>query len=160
MNKKTEPLPIPEGNGRRIRTIEFDEADAPLLMAAMRLSASTARLYGTNQRKAMARLKYYQQIFMSFAPPESRFFSEEADWCEIAIEMENASGFSVEWEKGSWPDYEKGRATVTIGKRKWSTSYHDKITQEQAEKLAEVLEEMAPAGCLREKKSSKDDSDA
>lgn len=140
-------LPPKGGNGRRMRTIEFDEADAPLLMAAMRLAAATVFTYGPDHRQSMRRLQHYQELFQQFAPPEAEMFDNEMIWAEIAIAMDTSDSFQVTWQKGSWPDHARGRATVTIGERSWQTGYRVGVTQEQATELARALEEMAPMSC-------------
>ncbi len=145
---KIEPLPPVVGNGRRMRTIEFDEADAPLLMAAMRLAAATALTYGAGQRKARARLKHYQEMFRDMAPPEASMFQHEAAWCEIAIAMDSATEFVVRWHEGRWPDHASGRASVTVGDRRWETGYSEPVTRERCRLLAAALDEMAPPGCV------------
>lgn len=141
------PLAPAAGNGRRMRTIEFDEADAPMLAAAMRLAAGTALTYGASQARARQRFKHYRELFLKFAPPEAGMFQEEETWCEIAIAMDDADSFSVTWGKGRWPDYDQGRAIVTVGDRSWATGYSVKVTQEDSVRLAAALSEMAPIGC-------------
>ncbi len=145
MEKET--LPPAQGNGRRMRTIEFDEADAPMLMAAMRLAAATAYTYGPDQRRAVQRLQHYQALFLAFAPTEAAMFGSECSWAEIAIAMDGADAFVVSWSEGSWPDYAKGTATVAIGDRTWETGYGKGITRDHAIRLARALEEMAPMDC-------------
>jgi hypothetical protein len=141
------PLAPAAGNGRRMRTIEFDEADAPMLAAAMRLAAGTALTYGEAQARARQRFKHYRELFLQFAPPEAAMFQDEETWCEIAIAMDHADCFEVAWEKGRWPDYGQGRATVTVGRRAWATGYSVKVSREDSVRLATALSEMAPIGC-------------
>jgi hypothetical protein len=93
---------------------------------------------------------------MQFAPPDARAFRDEEDWCEIAIAMDEASSFSVVWRQGDWPDRHLGRAVVRIGDRIWTTD-RDRLTEEQAKGLAASLEELAPAGCLRERRTEEKD---
>lgn len=135
------------GNGRRMRTIEFDEADAPMLAAAMRLAAGTALMYGGRQEKARERFQYYRQLFLQIAPPEAAMFRDEEDWCEIAIAMDDATSFDVAWKEGEWPHRDQGRATVIVGDRVWETGYGNSVTREDSVRLARVLAEMAPLGC-------------
>ncbi|MFZ3482207.1 hypothetical protein [Sphingomonas sp. 3-13AW] len=130
-----------------MRTIEFDEADAPMLMAAMRLAANTALMYGEDQRNAMHRLRFYRDLFQQFAPAEASLFSDEETWTEIAIAMEGAEAFEVSWKPGSWPCYDRGRATVTINDRHWETGYSTAVTREAALGLAKALATMAPVTC-------------
>lgn len=144
---ENEPLPPARGNGRRMRTIEFDETDAPMLMAAMRLAAATAYTYGPDQRRAVQRLQHYQHLFLQFAPSESDLFASEASWAEIAIAMDGVPSFGVSWRPGSWPDHAEGTATVSVGDRTWDTGHGRKVTREMALQLARALEEMAPMDC-------------
>ena len=141
------PLAPAAGNGRRMRTIEFDEADAPMLAAAMRLAAGTALTYGEAQARARQRFKHYRELFLQFAPPEAAMFKDEETWCEIAIAMDHAESFEVSWEKGQWPEYENGRATVTVGRHAWATGYSTRVTREDSVRLAAALSQMAPIGC-------------
>lgn len=140
------PLAPAAGNGRRMRTIEFDEADAPMLAAAMRLAAGTALAYGESQARARQRFKHYRQLFLKFAPPEAAMFQDEETWCEIAIAMDHADFFQVTWKKREWPN-EGGRATVIVGDRAWTTGYSTKVTPEDSDRLVAALSEMAPVGC-------------
>jgi len=140
------PLAPAAGNGRRMRTIEFDEADAPMLAAAMRLAAGTALTYGEAQARARQRFKHYRELFLQFAPAEAAMFQDEETWCEIAIAMDHADFFQVTWEKRRWPE-DGGRATVTVGQRCWTTGYSIRVTQEDSVRLAAALSAMAPIGC-------------
>lgn len=138
----------PIGNGRRMRTIEFDEADAPMLAAAMRLSSATALMYGVSQERARERYQHYRALFMQFAPPEAAMFRNGQDWCEIAIEMDTAADFELIWTRASWPDHAKGKVSVRVGDRVWRTDA-EAMSREGMEPLAAALEAMAPAGCMR-----------
>lgn len=144
---ENEPLAPSTGNGRRMRTIEFDEADAPMLAAAMRLAAGTCLTYGERQAKARARFQHYRRLFLDLAPREAALFRDEEDWCEIAIAMDTADFFEVSWMKGEWPDYDKGRAIVRVGDRSWQTGYSTAVTQEASIRLTVALGAMAPVNC-------------
>ena len=138
----------PGDNGRRMRTIEFDEADAPMLAAAMRLAGATCMAYGAPQAKARERFKHYRTLFMAFAPPEASLFQEEETWCEIAIAMDDAPTFSVEWKRDSYLYEGKGRIVVRVGNRAWETG-HERVEESATELLAAALARMAPSGCER-----------
>jgi hypothetical protein len=138
----------PVGNGRRMRTIEFDEADAPMLAAAMRLASATALMYGASQERARERYQQYRRLFLQFAPPEAAMFRNAQDWCEMAIEMDTAPDFELIWKPEGWPNQAKGRVSVRIGERVWRTDA-DPMLREGMEGLAAALEAMAPAGCIR-----------
>lgn len=136
------------GNGRRMRTIEFDEADAPMLAAAMRLASATALMYGASQERARERYQHYRRLFMQFAPPEAALFRNAQDWCEIAIEMDTAPDYELIWTACRWPDHRNGTVAVRVGRRTWRTDA-EPMPREDMEKLAAALDAMAPLSCTR-----------
>lgn len=147
---------VPRGNGRRMRTVEIDLADAPMLAGAMRLAAGTALMYGHSQAKARERFQRYRAMFKELSPPEAFLFDNEEDWCEIAIAMDGAPDFEVTWEKGRWPDYDKGHACVRVGDRAWHIR-RETITAERSEAIGAALEDIAPMTCVRVRKEPDED---
>ena len=136
------------GNGRRTKTIEIDVADAPMLAGAMRLASATALMYGAEQENARLRFQRYRDVFLELSPPEAALFRDEEAWAEIAVAMDAAPSFRVDWKEGSWPHRDRGTATVAVGTRVWTTNAAP-ATREDAERLAKALEEIAPLSCVR-----------
>ena len=140
-----DPLPIDEqGNGSRIRTMAFDEADAPMLMRAMSLAAATALC--CSGQESIGRLKFYQAQFAAFAPPAAALLGRETDLCEIGIATATAEYWTIhrirefDWSK-------RFRTIVIVGDRRFRSA---ELTDEDGcAAIAAMVADVAPLSCIR-----------
>lgn len=155
MNAAIEELEAtpPAGNNRLKRTMEFDLADAPMLMAAVRLAACTAMMCG--HKAADKKLRVYQQFFTQFLPEAAARFDEEA-WAEIGMALLDAKEFRVtiepkRWERDrSW--WYDGVLTVYVGTKRFEADkgakpYIRRGDDDAPRALYEALVELAPMDC-------------
>lgn len=131
-------------NGRRIKYLRYDEADAPMIASAFRLGANVA-LCGQNEG-ARGRMKEYARAVMENVPPEAAFFNMQDVWSEIMMAIDASASFEVRWKRETYGT--KGTAEVIVGKRSWRTDM-DSISQDGAEALGDALERLAPLECTR-----------
>lgn len=131
-------------NGRRMKVLMYDEADAPMVAAALRLGANVAMCGG--REGARARMKNYARSVMENVPPEASFFNMEDVWTEIMIAIDNSPTFEVKWRRGDYG--RKGTAEVVVGKRSWRTDMGS-ISEQDAISLGDVFERLAPMDCRR-----------
>lgn len=139
------PLPIAsDGNASRLRSIEFDEADALMIASALLIATTTARMGGGTE--SARRLAHYRQQFLSFVPASADLLDRRTDVCEIAI----AADASPEWtlhrvRDDRWRDTYK--AVITIGDRYWLSKYD--CDDAKFEAIAKLVETIAPFSCVR-----------
>ena len=131
-----------EGNGERIRSLEFDIADAPMLRHAMSIAVATAMMCSGAQ--AQARLRYYQRKFTELCPPGYQHLRREEDLSEIAIAMNDAPTWSIEFEARPWRD--EGEAIIRVGSRSWSVW---SISRPNLEQLTSCINAIAPLSCMQ-----------
>lgn len=140
------------GNKRLKRSIEFDLADAPMLMAAVRLAACQAMM--SQHKDADKRLRQYQEMFAQFVPPEAERFDEET-WAEIGMALLAAKTYRVtiepkRWDKDWW--YE-GDLVVYVDGRRFRADkgginhYVKKGDAGPPQALHDALKELAPMEC-------------
>lgn len=134
----------PISNGRRLKTLQYDEADAPMLASALRLGANVA-FCGQNDG-ARARMKQYARAVMEHVPPEADFFNMQDVWSEIMMAIDASPSFEVRWKRADYGV--KGTAEVVVGKRSWRTDLGS-VTKDGAEALGDALERLAPMECVR-----------
>lgn len=143
----------PAGNNRLKRTMEFDLADAPMLMAAVRLAACTAMM--CSHKDADKKLRVYQKMFEQFVPACAARFEEEV-WAEIGMALLNAESFRVTIEPRSWERdrtwWYEGVLTVYVGKKRFEagrgiSAYVKRGDDEAPKALYEALTELAPMDC-------------
>ncbi len=138
------PLEV-DGNGSRIRTLTFDEADALMLASAMMTASTTAMMsanYNGNM-KAKNRLEHYRTMFLEVAPPGGKHLQRDTDLCEIVIAMMDQENWSIHQHRNrSWD--KKGNSIVTVGDMTWETY---SLTSEQHAELTQCLVNIAPMTC-------------
>ena len=131
-------------NGRRTKTLVYDEADAPMIAAAFRLGANVA-LCGESHG-ARERMKMYARQVKQNVPAAASHFNMEEVWTEIMIAIDSSPDFRVDWKRDAYRD--TGTAEIIVGRRSWRTDMGS-ITQEGAEALGDALEMLAPITCER-----------
>jgi len=140
-------------NNRLKRTLEFDLADAPMLVGALSIAACTAKMCGFS--KAAERLREYQKLVKEFSPPASDLFDDEA-WAEIGMELSSAKTFKVtidklRWEQGEFNHWSGGAIVIEIGERRW---YDRRMCDRfkpgavEVEAVCRALQEIAPMDCV------------
>lgn len=140
-------------NGPGKFTMEFDRADGPMLVHALQIAACTALMCGHSQ--AQARLQTYRDAFKAFAPPEAKFFDEEA-WAEIGMALVTAKSFKVMLVARSWQrDYrwwDEGVMRVEIGDKAFEgrNEYVKRKDLETPKAVLAALQELAPMACVGE----------
>lgn len=145
--------PAPASNNRLKRTLEFDVADGPMLMAAVRLAACTAMM--CSHRDAEKKLRVYQQMFAQHVPAAAARFDEET-WAEIGMALMAATSFHVtilpkRWERDrSW--WREGALAVTIDGATFLgdhgvSPYVKRGDDAPPQALCEALQELAPMDC-------------
>lgn len=138
---KREECPLDtEGNGTRIRTLEYDIADAPMLRHAMIIASNTALMCGG--RNAMGRFQYYRRKFTELCPPGYEHLRREEDLCEIAIAMTGAPCWSIQFVKQRWSS--NGPAIIRVSDNAWETL---SLSPEAFSALSRCIETIAPVGC-------------
>lgn len=136
-------------NKRLKATLEFDIADAPMLVHAMQIAACTAMMCG--HKDAQKKLDAYKQVFAQLAPPEAKFFDEE-EWAEMGLALLTAASYHVtiaepKWHRGHW--WSTGFIQVNIDDREFSGSAASQLKRGAAEieAIFKALGELAPIGC-------------
>lgn len=144
---KVESLPVDkDGNGARLRTLTFDEADALMLANAMLIASNTAMMGQAD--KAQARLNHYRDQFLALCPAEARLFRKGTDVAEIAIAMATAPSWRVTRERPTWRSFGGTQVVVHVQDAAWHTS--DDADDETYEAICRMLENIAPMSCVRE----------
>lgn len=120
MNKKLEEIPVDKsGNNSKIRTLDFEEADAYMLARALSLAASTALMCGG--RSSIGRLRHYKSKLMEFAPEGSDLFDRDTDLCEMSICSTASPGWSIyRVRENEWSN--RFRVVVEVGTRKFKSN--------------------------------------
>lgn len=145
MSRDLDPLPLDEsGNGNRLRTLVYDEADAPMLMYAMSLAAGTALV--CEGRTSINRLKHYQAEFAKTAHPAAEFMDRNTDLCEIAIIASAVPKWSIHRVRHNTYSNDF-MAVVTIGTRTFKSEYT--IDEKKFEAIITMLIETLPLSCER-----------
>jgi hypothetical protein len=136
-------------NKRLKGTLEFDIADAPMLVHAMQIAACTAMMCG--HRDAQKKLDAYKAIFQQFAPPEAKFFDEE-EWAEIGMALMTAKTFHVtiaepRWNRSHW--WSSGYVQVIVDEREFSGAAGSDLKRGAAEieAIYNALAQLAPMNC-------------
>jgi hypothetical protein len=146
MARSRKELPIDvTGNGQRMRTIQFDEADALMISHALLIGANTAMMHPRCHGSAEQRLRHYMSQFLKLAPPGARHFDSGETIAEIAIAMNSAENWSIRRVKArSWSsDF---GAEVAVGDITWSVW---RVTEDQLEEMITAIETFAPLTCVR-----------
>jgi hypothetical protein len=138
-------------NKRLTRVLEFDLADAPMLLHAMRIGANTAMMCG--HRDAQERLKRYGAMLKEFISPVSDIFDPEC-WAEIGMALADAKecrvGLAPRAHDTSWSPT-LFLSVVVDGRRFRDTSWMGyKRDSPIPEKVCEALRQLAPVNCLVE----------
>jgi hypothetical protein len=139
------PLPLDQsGNRSRIRTLEFDEADAPMLRMALSVAVATAMM--CEGRESVGRLIHYKKTLADMVDPDAKLLRRETDLCEIAI----LSTAIPEWtihrvRERSWSD--TFRAIVTIGTRRFGSA--ELVKEESFQRIAALVERTVDLECVR-----------
>lgn len=138
-------------NKRTIVSLEFEQADLPMLMHALAIARNTALMCGHDAAKR--RLESYRKQVEALIPKPALAFDGEV-WSEIGMAVAEGNPWSVRFEAKRY-SWEAGRDTgsivVRVGDREW-TSESWSHTQESGavEAVREVLRDLAPlsAECL------------
>lgn len=128
------------GNGSRIRSIEFDLADAPVIAHALMIAANVAMMGQTEDSEA--RLRFYRDQFLAVAPPGHKHLKSEEHLCDIAIQMDQSPTWSIHRMNERWS--EKGYSIITVGEHAWET-YN--LTMDEHEALSNCIASIAPLSC-------------
>jgi hypothetical protein len=136
-------------NKRLKGTLEFDIADAPMLVHAMSIAACTAMMCG--HKDAQKKLDAYKKVFAQFAPPEAAFFDEET-WAEMGGALLTAKSFHVtvtepKWNRNHW--WSQGYIEVTIDDRRFGGGAANQIKRggPEIEAIHNALAQLAPLDC-------------
>lgn len=139
------PLDIDRsGNGSRISTLEFDEADAFMLAHAMSIAVNMAMM--SHAPEALRRLQHYKALLREIAPPDAKLLDRDTDLCEIVIASARAPHWTIhrvrerEWSR-------EFRAVVTVDDRTFTSA--SLIGDEEFGRIASMLERMVPLTCPR-----------
>lgn len=139
-------------NQQRVRSLEFDVMDAPMIRHSLTIGANTAMLCG--QPLAKDRLREYTAILDKLIPPAAALFDEER-WAELGMALASASAFEVTldapiWSRGgrnSWN--QDGQITVRIGSKEWGSYKTDyKVGSPHIAAVHKLLSELAPMDCV------------
>lgn len=119
MDKRLEPIPIDVSkNGSKIRTFEFEEADALMIVKALSIAINTAMMGGGQQ--SIGRLRYYKQKMMSHVPEGGTLFKRDTDLSEIAICSTAAPTWShYRIKEREWSN--RFRGVIMVGTRKFGS---------------------------------------
>lgn len=146
MNK--EPLPVDkQGNGSRIKTLEFDEADAYMLMRALSIAVNTAMM--CSGKESVQRLTYYKEQLRQFAPSCANRLRRPEDLCEIAILATTVETWSVyRVRERQWSS--RARTVIKIGNRFFASSdlFDDESTYHQ--EIVDMIKNIVPLTCSKE----------
>jgi hypothetical protein len=144
--RSRDELPIDAtGNGHRMRTMQFDEADALMISHALLIGANTAMMHSACRGSAEQRLRYYRRQFLELVPPGAMHFDADETIAEIAIAMSAADTWSIRRVKErSWSS--NFGAEVTVGKITWPVY---RVTEEQLTEMIAAIEAFAPLNCTR-----------
>lgn len=145
MRQNREDLaPDRNGNGERMRVLEFDAADAMMLAHAMMIAANTAMM-GGGTGTAERRLRHYRTEFLKLAHPGARHLRREEDIAEIAIAMTDADRWSIHRIKKYSSD-SNFAVEVRVGNSSWGAW---SVTEQQYREIVAAIEEVAPMSCMR-----------
>lgn len=142
-------------NRRDKFVMEFDRADAPMLVHALGIAANTAMMCGHPQ--AQKKLQAYREAVKAFAPPEADRFDEEV-WAEMGIALLTAKRVDVGVKQRAWEHkgsdwWSEGTLVVTVDGREFRGDRGGKPHVRRDDgvtisALYEVVKEMAPMeGC-------------
>lgn len=142
------PLPIDtSGNGARLRTIEFDEADAFMLARAMMIASNTALMSGGHV--ALRRLNHYRDQFLALSPDDAKLLDQDTDLCEIAIAVASHPAWTIhrirerEWSRTF-------RVVVSVAGDRWKSS--NLVGDTEFDAIKALVESIAPPGCIHEER--------
>jgi hypothetical protein len=130
-------------------TLEFDEADAPVIMRAFSLAAATAMMCG--HPGAKKKMQAYQAMMVKFVPDAAKHFDEEV-WCEIGIALASATRFEVTLCKDGWHNHHwvrEGRVSILVDGRRFDAEgidryrFGDPILQQ----VFDAIRDLAPMDC-------------
>lgn len=131
-------------NKRNKGTFEFDLTDAPMLLRALSIGASTALMCG--HPGAHSRMKQYVEIMRQFAPSAALLFDPES-WCELWMALGTAETYAISLAPHKWAaKYRQEKAiAVTVGGRIWF-SKQDRFTDQSPEldAVRRLLRDLAP----------------
>ncbi len=141
-------------NKRNTRTLEFDVMDAPAILHALRIGATTAMMVGgPAARKA---LDAYAKIVDAMVPTAAKLFQEET-WSEFGIAMLSQKEFKVfvgpvSWDidrEKYWSSYSTGPIWVQFGNLRWATqNWNYKQDGPEVKLIFDALTECAPVDCV------------
>ena len=145
MSRDLTPLLIDtDGNSRRIRTIQIDEADAYMLVRALGIAINTAIMCGGQE--SVRRLQHYKEQIKALAPPAAKYLRRETDLCEIAIAASTAETWSIyRVRENSYIG--KYRTIILIGNRQFGSDYVDNVFVHQH--LTDMISHIIPLTCSR-----------
>lgn len=152
-------------NNHRRRTLEYDIADAPAIMAALRLAACTAMMCG--HKTAKSTLDMYSKILKDTIPPGCLAFDEEI-WSSIGEALLTAESYIVDiqslrhsWDR-SLETYEygldrPGDIRIVVGERQWTTRFSNvgrgpegyTADGQTFQDILQFMDLLAPVNCER-----------
>lgn len=139
--KPVEPI----GNGENIVSIEFDRADALMIVHAMQIGANTAMMCGYPD--AEARFRHYREVFKALVPEGAVHLRSEEAFTEIILAIREAKLWRAE-EKAGYAFQDKIDGEIIVGKRSWPTNIW--LTRVQFQSLLDAIASMAPMDAVFE----------
>ena len=141
----TDDLPTDfAGNGARLRTLTYDEADAAMMAHAMMLAATRAMMHGAPT--AQGRLNFYRTQFLAEMPDEARAL-HDLDMCAVAVAMSDAATWTLTRIPDQYAYGTRGptHVEVLVGNGRWRT--RDPMDDERYGRFRAMLEGLAPSTC-------------
>jgi hypothetical protein len=138
-------------NRRNVRVLEYNVEDAPAILHALSVGATTAMMCG--HPNAQRALELYKDAVRQNCPKHHRLFTIGEVWTDIALAIMEAKEFEI-WLDGykPWRDGEvgKGRINVRVGGVNWPTDCWDEVTadDERVTSTLEWLQNIAPMDCV------------
>ena len=134
-------------NGSGKVSIEFDEADLPLLFATLRGGACTEMMRFGKNKAAEERLRAYAESVRARLPAFIGDVYDQSFWSAIHHEMTRNPTWSVHAEAREW-SWSQQRPVITVGEVQWQRPEVSREEIDQA--IADIrgyLQQIAPMTC-------------
>lgn len=151
-NGKARPIKpvVPIGNGENIVSIEFDRADALMIVHAMQIGANTAMMCGYPD--AEARFRHYREVFKTLVPAGAVHLRSEESFTEIILAIRETKTWRAEESRGQ-AFRDKLDADIIVGQRSWPTNIW--LTRDEYQSLLDAITSMAPMDAVFEGSTEK-----
>jgi len=140
----------PVGNGENIVSIEFDRADALIIVHAMQIAANTAMMCGYPD--AEARFRHYQEVFTALVPKGAVHLRSEEAFTEIILAIRDKKVWRAE-ESSARAFQDKIDGDIIVGDRRWATKLF--LTRAEYKDLLDAIISMAPMDAVFEGSTKK-----